>query len=105
MVRVKLTSCVCTRRHALTHLKERIHLLLGAHLTAQYAVGAQVVWLMQIRIGSDAEATHTLPTAHDAATLTLKWRWLVDRPATERVRALSRTGATNYLRGWLGTTS
>lgn len=97
---VELPSCVGSGRHARTHLEERVHLLLCAYLVAEDTVGAQVGRLMQIRARGYPEATDDLPISHDAATLALEGRGLVDGP-TERVLPLAWIGATNDLLGRL----
>ena len=46
VMRMQLSSLVCSRRHTLPHLEERVHLLLITHLVAEDAIRPQVVRLM-----------------------------------------------------------
>ena len=48
VMRVQLASRVCGGLDTLPHLEERVHLLLGADLVAEDAVGPQIAWLMDV---------------------------------------------------------
>ena len=103
VVRVQLSCCVSTRRHALSHLEEWVHLLLCAHLTTEDAVSSKIVGLVQVGARSNAEAADALPAAHDAArALTLQRRGLVDGPAEGVLPLPGIRAADHLLRGLVG---
>ena len=80
---------------SLTHLEERVNLLLSTDLIAQDAVVTQVVLLMNIWTRCYTETANTLAAAHDT-TLAFKRRRLVNGRA-ERVLALAWVRATDNL--------
>ncbi len=100
VVRVHRSTKSLPGRLALIHFEERVHLLGGSHLITKDTICSHIVWLVDVRAGSDSKATHALTTSHDSTSaLALERRRLIDW-ATERVLALSWVRSADYLLRW-----